>query len=65
MKWRGMEQNQPQKIAKNNEQISSEILDNLEKQKHKEVVNLIAKMIIDITLSEENENGNSLFTLQQ
>lgn len=60
-----MEQNQVLRNAKNNEQISSEILDNLEKQKHKDVVNLIAKMIVDITLSEENEKGNSLFTIQQ
>jgi len=60
-----MEENQSQVFIKNNEQTASDILDNLEKQKHKDVVNLIAKMIVDITLSGEDEKGNSLLTVQQ
>ncbi len=48
--------------TQNNEQICAEILNNLEEQKHKDVVNLIAKMVVDITLSEKHEKGNSIFT---
>lgn len=50
---------------KSNEQKSAEILSRFEQQKHKEVVNLIAKMIVDITLAEEDEKGNPLLTFQQ
>ena len=44
----------------NNRQQTSGILEDFEKQKYKDVVNLIGKMIVDITLSHDDEESNPL-----
>ncbi len=48
-----------------NQQQSTEILQEFENQKYKEVVNLIGKMIVDITLSHDNEESDPLPEIQQ
>lgn len=48
-----------------NRQQSTGILQEFEKQKYKEVVNLIAKMIVDITLSHDTEESDPLPEIQQ
>jgi hypothetical protein len=51
--------------VENNRQQSTGILQEFEKQKYKEVVNLIGKMIVDITLSHDNEESDPLPEIQQ
>jgi hypothetical protein len=49
----------------NNEQISSDFLNKLEQQKYWDIVNLIAKMVVDVTLLQDDEESNSLPPVQQ
>jgi hypothetical protein len=59
-----MVKNNPDAVE-NNQQQSTEILQEFENQKYKEVVNLIGKMIVDITLSHDNEESDPLPEIQQ
>ena len=47
------------------EQKSTEILHEFDRQKYKEVVNLIGKMIVDKTLAHDDEESNPLPEIQQ
>lgn len=51
--------------AKSNEQNFPEILNKFDQQKYWDVVNLIGKMIVDITLSHDDEESNSIPPVQQ
>ncbi len=44
---------------------SAEILDKYEQQKYWEIVNLIGKMIVDITFSNDDEESNTIPPIQQ
>jgi hypothetical protein len=47
------------------EEMSKHFIDKLEQDKYDSVVNLLAKMIVDITLSEDDKESNPLPAVQQ
>ena len=51
--------------ANNNQQISSDFLNKLDQEKYWDVVNLIGKMVVDVTLLKNDEESNSLPPVQQ
>ena len=60
-----MEIEKSETADKNNSQRSEESLNKLYQQKYQDVVNLIGKMIVDITLSQDEEESNSIPPFQQ